>query len=224
MNRNWSFILLAQPKLVLRIAEAHAAAGGWQQFNGCLLASRTSSPYFVVVVVEERSKFPQRQQNSAGPCQLGSQRETRGQSAAVALQGTCGIGVRVGPRVNGPFWSTCKDTDAPSILRSAAVGDKSAEKLHLNPVRFGRLLQHRYYCHLGSCRRRNMEPSSRLQAENDLRWCSSPSAQAARWSAQWWVRTRPTTRLTRPFAAKTFQVPSRQLSPSKDGADQQPRS
>jgi len=59
--------LLAQPKLVLRIAEAHAAAGGWQHFNGCLLASRTS-PYFVVVVVEERSKFPRRQQNCAGPC------------------------------------------------------------------------------------------------------------------------------------------------------------
>ena len=113
--------LLAQPKLVLRIAEAHAAAGGWQHFNGCLLASRTS-PYFVAVVLEERSKFPQRQQNSAGPCQLGSQRETRGPSAAVAPQGTCGIGVRVGPRVNGPFWSTCKDTDAPSILRSAAGG------------------------------------------------------------------------------------------------------
>ena len=104
------------------------------------------------------------------------------------------------------------------------VGDKSAEKIDLDPVRFGSSLQHRYYYHLGSCRRRKMEPSSRLQAENDLLWCSSPSAQAARWSAQWWVRTRLTTRLTRPFAAKTFQVPSRQLSPSKDGADQQPRS
>jgi len=51
--------LLAQPKLVLRIAEAHAAAGGWQHFNGCLLASRTS-PYFVVGEVDEKSKFPRR--------------------------------------------------------------------------------------------------------------------------------------------------------------------
>ena len=51
--------LLARPSSVPRIAEAHAAAGGWQHFNGCLLASRTS-PYFVVGEVDEKSKFPRR--------------------------------------------------------------------------------------------------------------------------------------------------------------------